>query len=57
MRKINDSTPICHTSHLASNPGVYFTGFAAGSEHGNKGGGVNYQCLHTQPEYNSAVVV
>ena len=30
----------------------YHLGFVAGSEHGNKGGGANYQCLHTEPEYN-----
>ena len=29
------------------------TGFAAGGAHGSKGAGVNYQCLHKQPEYNA----
>ena len=29
------------------------TGFAAGSYYADKGGGVNYQCLPLQPEYNA----
>ena len=33
---------------------IYITGFAAGSYYGNTGGGVNYQCLHTEPEYNTS---
>ena len=32
---------------------IHITGFAAGSYYGNTGGGVNYQCLHTEPEYNT----
>ena len=31
---------------------VYVVGFAAGGFFGKTGGGVNYQCLHTQPEYD-----
>ena len=32
---------------------IHMTGFAAGSYWSNTGGGVNYQCLHTEPEYNT----
>ena len=28
-------------------------GFAAGGYYGNTGEGVNYQCLHTEPEYST----
>ena len=32
---------------------VITTGFAAGGDYANTGGGVNYQCLHREPEYNA----
>mgnify|MGYP001798693427 CR=1 FL=1 len=32
---------------------LYHSGFVAGSEHANRGGAANYQCLHTEPEFNS----
>ena len=40
-------------SELTSLQCTLSSGFAAGSEHGNRGGGANYLCLHTEPQFNS----